>query len=185
MVRLAQIIGWGAAVTGVLYVLSIKQAGAMSQDSGSGSKSESSDLENKSGVETLTPMQIIVYRAAVDTAIDPAMALAIIEKESRFDPLAINKSDPSYGLGQVQTFWVPYFDMGSLAEARQLLLGPEFNARITALIIRYFFYDRTFAWPEEADIYNVGETKWRAGIRSESYKRAVSTNYLRWKGVLA
>lgn len=129
----------------------------------------------------LSPMQVLVYSTAVDADVDPAMVLAIVEKESGFDPLAVNKSDPSYGLGQVMAFWVPYFEMGTLEEAPDKLLDAEFNARVTVLVLKYFFEQKGFNWPTEADVYNVGEPKWGRGIRNERYRRDVTQNYHRWR----
>src|ERR1041385_8778598 len=57
-----------------------------------------------------TPLDVqqIICDAAVAHGVEPALMLAIAKKESSFNPANINPSDPSYGLFQIQTFWLKY-----------------------------------------------------------------------------
>jgi len=154
------------ALAAVLVLVAARQARAVTVD------------EN---AKELTPIQQMVYQAARAHDVEPAMVLAIIEHESHFDPAVVNKRDPSYGLGQVMAFWVPFFGLGTLEQAPAILLDPGFNADITARIVQYFFYEHTFTFPAEADIYNVGETLWRKGIRNGSYRDGVTQKFHRWR----
>ena len=133
----------------------------------------------------------LIYRAAVRYRVDPDLMAAIIEKESSFRADAINPSDPSYGLGQVQTFWVWYFGYVATnddARAKAWLMNPAQNVEIVAQILRYFAgrtNPRTggnFRFPEEADLYNVGETLWRKGVRNLGYRDDVTRIFNRLKG---
>ena len=135
--------------------------------------------------EKQADIQMIIIAAARKHGVDPAMALAYVEVESSFNPAAINPSDPSYGLGQIQAFWVEYFHLGSGADAPRLLMDPWFNADVLARIIHYFFHaGRGFNFGDHADIYNVGETLWRKGVRNEIYRSKILSAYERWKGKL-
>jgi len=138
--------------------------------------------------EVLEDRAIAAWRLAQETSeqtgVDPALLMAIWHQESRFNPAAINASDPSYGLGQIQTFWVD--GRIGLTGTKQDLLQPAFNARATAAVLLYFqgAQDlqpyRSFQFPDEADVYNVGETKYRKGTRNPAYREAIQKNFVEW-----
>jgi hypothetical protein len=94
-------------------------------------------------------------------------------EESSLNPLAKSKAN-SLGLFQIyhaQNFswlrWQGYTD----ADVSKLY-DPVFNTNLAIEIVRYF-ESRGFVFPDEADIYNVGETLWWKGQRNISYRNNV------------
>lgn len=118
-------------------------------------------------------IQDMIRATAQASAVDPALMLAIAEKESSFDPSAVNPSDPSYGLFQIQTFWLATF---GFPEDPQSLLEGQFNCEIACRIIQYF-QGRGYSLPDQVDVYNVGETNFRKGRRNIAYRDAVVSFY--------
>lgn len=118
-------------------------------------------------------MKVLVRAAAQTEGVSAALALAIVQVESSFDPAAKNPEDPSYGLGQVQPAWFRFYGFDTNEAS---MLDPALNARVTCRIIRYFM-ERGFEFPSEADIYNVGETYWARGMRNVAYRDRVEAAY--------
>ena len=61
-----------------------------------------------------------ILRYSAQSSIPPQLLVAIIQHESRYDSLAVNRSDPSYGLTQVMPFfWHSVFtrECGSVADS--------------------------------------------------------------------
>lgn len=127
----------------------------------------------------------LIRSKAIRHNVDPDLMTAIVEKESSYNPAAINPTDPSYGLGQIQTFWLKYF---GYVEDHRLLLDPDTNLEVMARILKYFRSrvnpktGQLFRFPEDVDVYNVGETKWAKGIRNTSYRDHVTQIFNRIKG---
>ena len=130
-------------------------------------------------VVTLTIAEIIESAAAKWNQ-DPALMKAIAQKESGNNPAAVNPSDPSYGLFQIQEFWLSYF---GYRRDKQLLMDPVIASDVAARILRYFrlrvnpLTGDYFQFPAEVDIYNVGETKWARGVRNPAYRDDVARLY--------
>ncbi len=146
---------YAAAAVAVLVVLGAGALSAATPDSGGGS------------------LEFMIRRTAISFGCDPAVMLAICQKESNFNPSAINPSDPSYGLFQIMEFWLRHF---GYTENYQSLLQAEFNAQVACRIVLYF-QARGFRFPDQADIYNVGETLWAKGVRNVSYREDVKAFY--------
>jgi hypothetical protein len=115
-----------------------------------------------------------------------ALMKAIARKESSFNPSAVNLSDPSYGLFQIQDFWLPH---AGYPQDKNLLLDPVVAADVAGWILGYFqkrvnpHTGRTFTFPAEVDIYNVGETLWRNGVRNITYRDDVTRFYREYGGL--
>lgn len=118
-------------------------------------------------------VRTMIKETAVASGVDPALMLAICQTESNFNAGAINPGDPSYGLFQIQVFWLSSFGYNA---DWNLLMDPEFNAQIACQIISYF-QGKGFSFPSQADIYNVGETQWRKGVRNVAYRDRVTNAY--------
>lgn len=119
-------------------------------------------------------VEMMVRRVAQQRGQDPALILAFCQKESSLNPAAFNPNDPSYGLMGINPVpWLEYF--GYSPDYTQLYSG-EFNVNLGCQIISYF-QDRNFRFPDEADIYNVGETLWKKGVRNTAYRAAVKSFY--------
>ena len=50
-----------------------------------------------------------VRKVAVQVGVPPGIAEALVERESEFNPDAVNPNDPSYGIMQLQTRYLPWF----------------------------------------------------------------------------
>lgn len=131
---------------------------------------EASSSTGNGPTETIPNM---IRRVASERGMDPALMLAIAKKETDFNPAAVNPSDPSYGLFQIMGFWLKYFGFGPDLEQ---LMDAEFNTGLACDIVSYF-QGKGFRFPEQADIYNVGETLWRNGKRNASYATDVTRFY--------
>lgn len=147
-------------------------------------------LEVMDGVKKLSQSRVqqIIRDAAADAGIEPAIMLAVAKQESGFNPANINKSDPSYGLFQIQLFWLKYF---GYPQDAQLLLDPVFASQLAGQILNYFkgrINSQTrdyFQLPAEIDIYNVGETLWNKGRRNLAYRDSVLKFYRDFGGTAA
>lgn len=148
---------YGAIAVALLLLLAVQNASA-STGSGSGS-------------ETIMEM---IRRVSLANGVDPALMLAIAKQESDFNPAATNPSDPSYGLFQIQRFWLQYFGHDP-ADIEQLY-NAAFATGLACEIILYF-QNKGFTFPQQVDIYNVGETLWRDGRRNAAYRDAVNRFY--------
>ena len=147
---------YGAIAVAILILLAVQNANA------------STGSDNN---ETIMGM---IRRVALERGVDPALMLAIAKQESNFDPSAINPSDPSYGLFQIQSFWLQYFGHDP-ADIEQLF-NAAFATGVACEIILYF-QNKGFTFPQQVDIYNVGETLWRDGRRNAAYRDAVNRFY--------
>jgi len=121
---------------------------------------------------------------------DWRLAKAFAMKESSENPAAENPNDPSYGLYGIQPFWLVSFgvlakdDPELQTKTKDLLTSdPRFATEMFFRILAYF-RRRTnpltlsaFKFPDEADIYNVGETLWSKGVRNIAYKDFIVREY--------
>lgn len=106
------------------------------------------------------------------TGVDHRLLRAIATVESSLDPWAIGDKGKSLGLMQIHSstrkqFGVPH---------HSLLFDPEVSIRIGALhlkrlINRYGVHGAIHA-------YNIGESKYRTGIRSKLYHRKVMREWM-------
>jgi soluble lytic murein transglycosylase-like protein len=105
----------------------------------------------------------------------PALVLAFCEVESSFNPLAHSKRT-SYGLMEIyhstDFSWLRYF--GYKDSDQGLLYDPEFNVNLGCKVIKYF-RSKGYVFPDQADIYNVGETLWNGKnhVRNADYRNKI------------
>jgi len=119
-------------------------------------------------------IEAMIRHTANSAGVDPAVMLAICRKESSFNPAAVNPADPSYGLfGIKPTPWLAHF--GYSSDYVQLF-NAQTNATLACKIVEYF-QERGFVFPDQADIYNVGETLWAKGRRNVAYRDSIKSFY--------
>lgn len=115
----------------------------------------------------------IIEEEAARAGIDPALLAAVIQHESGGDSLAVNKTDPAYGLGQVMPLWwetVFVQECGAPATPVSLLVART-NVCYTAHILA--LAHKRFQTTEAAlSYYNTGSP--HKGI-TNGYVRAVLT----------
>jgi hypothetical protein len=105
------------------------------------------------------------------SAVEALKVFTLFQTENaQFDPAADASDGKSYGLGQITPFWVNALLDESVIDPIAWLKNADNNARLTVKIIRYF-ESRNYSFPTQADIYNVGETLWRKGVRNAEYQR--------------
>lgn len=108
---------------------------------------------------------------AIEHGLDPDFVQAIVQVESNYNVKAVNLNDPSYGVMQVS-----------------LLVGRTYNKRITNRHNIMVPYENLLAGvrflkhlsvsvggdlAEIAQAYNLGETKYRRGVRNPKYAQRV------------
>jgi len=127
----------------------------------------------------------LVKRAAYDFDLDLALMMAVIHKESTFNPEATNPSDPSYGLAGIQAFWID--GRLGIRGTEQDLLRAEFSVTALANILLYYLGRhsmmkprRVFKLPAEIDVHQRGETQFLKGNRNLPYRDAVAGFYRDW-----
>jgi soluble lytic murein transglycosylase-like protein len=133
----------------------------------------SAQASSSSISSTPEEIQPLIRRVASARGVDPALMLAFAKKETNFNPAAVNASDPSYGLFQIMPFWLQYFGFSTDPDQ---LMNAEFNTGLACDIVGYF-QQKGFRFPDQADIYNVGETLWKDGRRNVSYRNDVIRFY--------
>jgi hypothetical protein len=131
------------------------------------------DVSNELGTDQQSVRDVILNLAAHDYADHAAFLLAEALTESSFNPKA--KSSSSYGLFQIQHTpgfsWLRYFGYSDADVER--LFDPTFNTNMAIRIFRYF-ERKGFVFPDQADIYYVGETLWAKGERNAAYQKKVA-----------
>ena len=118
-------------------------------------------------------VQGMIRRVAGERGQSAALMLAFAKRESNFNAMAQNPSDPSFGLFGIEPAWLTYF--GYSPDTWQLMDGP-FSASLACDII-FYFQNKGFVFPSQADIYNVGETLWAKGVRNVAYRDAIIAAY--------
>jgi len=130
-------------------------------------------------------IQEIIRAAAARFGQDAALMLAIAQTESSFNSAAVNLSDPSYGLFQIQVFWLRHFGFPG---DKNLLLDATTASEVAARILQYFrarqnpLTGDTFQFPADVDVYNVGESLWAQGRRNLGYRDRVTGYYRNFGG---
>lgn len=112
---------------------------------------------------------------ALETNVPPALLKAIIQQESNWSPTAVNPKDPSYGICQVQIPIAIHFGViSNVDEYRELfkpMNGMRAGARFLSELLRKYPFD------DAIQMYNLGETKFRNGLRVPSYLAKVKEYY--------
>jgi hypothetical protein len=119
--------------------------------------------------------------ARINKILDPEEILAIIWNESTGNPNAQNPGDPSWGLMGVTSLIGETY--GGITETVQLF-EPDTNIKAGSAFLALLKYKYSYAadWP---DAYNIGETKFKIGIRSPgpgNYQRAFFSHLADLKG---
>lgn len=114
----------------------------------------------------------LISRASIKHRVPVSLIKAIIRTESSFNPSAVNPSDPSAGLMQTTPATAGAF-LGrpvTLEELKNPALSIEAGTRFLGYLLAKY--------PEEAAIqmYNLGETKYRKGVRVPDYLAKVRKN---------
>jgi soluble lytic murein transglycosylase-like protein len=131
----------------------------------------------------LTALQKQIVEWAKACGQDPALVLAFCQVESSFNPQAYRAEpkihDASYGLMQI--LYQTAISLGFAGTADQLF-DPQTNVLWGCQALNYF-QSKGFSLPAEADIYNVGETLWRKGVRNAGYQQKIQSAYEKWRGL--
>jgi soluble lytic murein transglycosylase-like protein len=108
-----------------------------------------------SGVYDLGTLKALATQAAQNNGLEPALVFAIIKHESNWNPSAVNPSDPSYGLMQLNAH---YFGV---------VTDPSENLRIGCELLGNLMsrYDMNTA----IQMYNAGEQGFLNGVRVPAY----------------
>ena len=110
---------------------------------------------------------------------EPALVLAFCQVESSFNPSARNGN--SVGLMQIiPHYWYSVIETTDPEE----LMDPETNIKAGCAILAYF-QSKGYIFPDEADVYNLGETAYHQGVRNTSYQHKVASAYASFGGMNA
>jgi soluble lytic murein transglycosylase-like protein len=111
--------------------------------------------EKISGVYDLTTLKALATQKAQDNGLEPALVFAIIKHESNWNPSAVNPSDPSYGLMQLNAHFFG------------VVTDPSENLRIGCQLLGDLMsrYDMSTA----IQMYNAGEQGFLNGVRVPAY----------------
>ena len=109
----------------------------------------------------------LVRKYSILTGISKARLLTHISIESNFNTNAKNPSDPSYGLMGITSLIGKHYAGVKDFE----LYNPENNIKAGSYFLKDL--DRKYRLSPEhiAEIYNLGETKYNAGLRSPDYRK--------------
>lgn len=144
-----------------LYVMGIK----------SGRKGETPELRN------------LIFLKSSQWKVEPALIRAIIQVESNFNPKAKNPSDPSYGLMQITPGLASDFGLitdpssPSRSEINQLYKEAN-NLDVGCWYISKLLSRHPF--DNAIQMYNVGETGYKRGVRNKPYLEKVRKYYAKF-----
>ena len=99
----------------------------------------------------------IIERETIHRGVDPCILAAVIMQESRFDPNAVNPSDPSFGIAQMMVPTANDYEPGT---TQQDLMNPEIAIRLAAKHLQRLqgrLVEKGYSLLSHIDIYNVGE----------------------------
>ena len=115
-----------------------------------------------------------VLNASRVTGVSAAQIKAIMYIESRGNPNAVNPSDPSFGLMQLILPTARAFG-GERITQEILLADPQLNTTLGARFLAELEekFSRSLPFSEWAVAYNLGEPKFRRGVRNPDYRARV------------
>lgn len=113
----------------------------------------------------------LVRAAAFEAGLTASKLLAVVYVESRGNPKAINTSDPSYGIAQMQLPTARYYDVEGLVKGFDSLYNPDLALQLAARFLADLQrkYAGSYAFAEWVQAYNLGEPKFNKGKRNWSY----------------
>ena len=117
--------------------------------------------------------------ASEKLTVEPAQVLAHVKIESGFNQLAVNPSDPSYGLMQITPYIASAFgarsDSWKTDPIENLIIGMKFLSELNRK------YNSVY---DNAERYNLGETKYNRGKRVPQYREKFSKWYRHYKKIV-
>jgi len=120
----------------------------------------------------------VIAQYAHETGLEPALIYGVVMTESSGNPNARNPSDPSAGLMGVTPLIGRYYGgiLGSDSEVLEVLLEPNLNVQAGSRFLAHLRARYAAAMPVVTWIqaYNLGETKFDAGIRVPQYGQRVA-----------
>ena len=129
----------------------------------------------------------LIIKCARRYGLDPAIALAICEIESSFNPQAVNPGDPSYGLFQItpalaQDFGLVH-DYKAVSSAEiKMIMDPETNCEIACWYLQKLV--SRYVLDVAVQMYNVGEAGYLQGRRASGYLERFKVAYAKWRAAL-
>ncbi len=127
-----------------------------------------------------------VQNAAEHYHVDPDLIAAVVSWEQRsatkWDPNAVNPSDPSYGLGQVTPYIGVRFGIISSEDDHQGLFDPQKNLNAVAAFLDYLINDEKNSLDAAVQMYNMGEPKYWDGHRVPEYLAGVKSYFEKFRG---
>jgi len=105
------------------------------------------------------PFRSLIVKYSVKNGLDPCLVAAVIQKESSFNPSAVNPGDPSFGLGQLKLETARQFEP---EVTRDDLFNPETNIRLMCRFLAWLKKNGV-PYPEGIHAYNVGLQGYRSG----------------------
>ena len=157
-------------------------------------------LSKKAEGKTLTPIPTIINtdstakypyfnevgNAANRYGVDANLIAAVISWEqrsaTRWDPNAVNPSDPSYGLGQITPYIGVRFGAISSEEDYSGLFDPQKNINAVAAFLDYLLNDEKNSLDVAIQMYNLGEPKYWEGKRVPEYLAGVKSYLEKFRG---
>jgi soluble lytic murein transglycosylase-like protein len=119
----------------------------------------------------------LIWAVAVNYNLDPDVLRACARTESTWDPAAVSLDGQDIGLFQIRIgtarLFRPEWKSFSDAQIKALLLNPENNADMAGRVLAELTAHGLGDSPAVFHAWNVGETKYRTGIRSPFVDRYV------------
>jgi len=124
----------------------------------------------RTDIPRMLPYRGMVLGSAALNKVDPCLLAGVIERESAWNPSAVNPTDPSYGIAQIKVSTAGDVRPGT---TQADLMDPEIGIEVAARYIRSLEVRYGIPLPFGIDAYNVGPGNWQKGNRSTVYRDAV------------
>lgn len=122
----------------------------------------------------------LIFLKSSQWKLEPALIRAVIRTESNFNPRAKNPADPSWGLMQITPGLAA--DYGIIADPFNpsraeinLLYNEENNMDVGCWFLSRLM--SKYPFDEAVQMYNVGETGYKRGVRNLNYLEKVKRYY--------
>ncbi len=125
-------------------------------------------------------IRALILKKSKQWKVNPAIIRAIIKVESNFNPRAKNPLDPSYGLMQITPGLAADYGLISdpFSPTRQeinLLYDESNNMNIGCWFLAGLL--NKYDFDTAIQMYNVGETGYKKGVRNSTYLERVKRHY--------